>query len=99
MLSEGEQDIQLHTEVSVLGSSSFIFNLGIIYWAVAMCPGNREAGHTLFHLLIILVTDLVLLQMCSLSELFLSLNCGKNTSHANCPLKFVSEQYNIAADL
>ena len=48
---------------------------------------------------IILVTDLVLLQMCSLSELFLSLNCGKNTSHANCPLKFVSEQYNIAADL
>lgn len=52
-----------------------------------------------FILLIILVTDLVLLQMCSLSELLLSLNCGKNTSHANCPLKFVSEQYNIAADL
>ena len=47
------------------------------------------------NLLIILVTDLVSLQMCSLSELFLSLNCGKNTSHANCPLKFVSEQYNI----
>lgn len=52
-----------------------------------------------FILLIILVTDLVLLQMCSLSELFLSLNCGKHTSHANCPLKFVSEQYNTAADL
>ena len=31
MLSEGEQDIQLYTEVSVLGSSSFIFNLEIIY--------------------------------------------------------------------
>ena len=46
-----------------------------------------------FILLIILVTDLVLLKMSSLSELFLSsLNCGKNTSHANCPLKFVSEQ-------
>lgn len=42
-----------------------------------------------------MVTDLVLLQMCSLSELFLSLNFGKNISHANCPLKFVSEQYNI----
>ena len=55
MLSEGEQDIQLHTEVSVLGSSSFIFNLGIIYWAVAMCPGNREAGHTLFHLFFVVV--------------------------------------------
>ena len=46
-----------------------------------------------FILLIILVTDLVLLKMSSLSELFLSsLNCAKNTSHANCPLKFVSEQ-------